>query len=422
MLKFLPENWPAMRRLVEESNERFVPEQPDLRAGTTESFASPRSRFRQICLLVFGMLALLSPAAMAQSTITTTFTNNNGSGMVTFNLQNNNGYDIIITEIGSITGASGLKTAEIYYKTSAINGTPGAITAANGWTLGATGSYTGVANTANTTAQAMITGMSLTIPAGQTYGMAFSTASLRYSTLTAGTYTETAGGVSLITGTNIGWGGVVAPGSPTLGPRGFIGYITFIPAVACTNPVTPGTASATPGSVCTGNNFDLSLTGFSGGTGTVIQWQSSPTGAAGTFTNIPGGTGINYTTSQSSTTFYRASVTCSGGTPAFSNTVQVISPPAFPAGTYTINSALPTGGTNYNSFTAAVNALSCGIAGPVTFNVLPGTNGIYNEQITIPQIGGASATSRVTFNGNGHTLSFASANTNARAVIKLDGA
>ncbi|MBE0641872.1 MAG: hypothetical protein IH599_07540, partial [Bacteroidales bacterium] len=61
--------------------------------------------------------------------------------------------------------------------------------------------------------------------------------------------------------------------------------------------------------------------------------------------------------------------------------------------TYTIgDTAL---GADYPSFNAAIDAmLNCGIGGTVTFNVWPGT---YNEQVTIPEIPGASFSNRVMF-------------------------
>ncbi|MES2688887.1 MAG: T9SS type A sorting domain-containing protein [Bacteroidota bacterium] len=63
-------------------------------------------------------------------------------------------------------------------------------------------------------------------------------------------------------------------------------------------------------------------------------------------------------------------------------------------GAYTINPA-GSGSTNFTTFTAAANSLSCGgISGPVTFTVSPGT---YTEQFTIGSIIGASATNRVEF-------------------------
>ena len=60
-------------------------------------------------------------------------------------------------------------------------------------------------------------------------------------------------------------------------------------------------------------------------------------------------------------------------------------------GTYTIGGA----GADFPSFTAAVAALQTnGISGAVIFNVAEGT---YEEQITIPEIAGTSATNTVTF-------------------------
>jgi gliding motility-associated-like protein len=89
------------------------------------------------------------------------------------------------------------------------------------------------------------------------------------------------------------------------------------------------------------------------------------------------------------------------------------------SGTYTINSTLPTGGSNFNSFTAAVAYLQSGLSGPVVFNVAAGT-GPYNEQIYLNNQIGTTAANTLTFNCNGVTLSFASSNTTSRAGVKLE--
>lgn len=97
---------------------------------------------------------------------------------------------------------------------------------------------------------------------------------------------------------------------------------------------------------------------------------------------------------------------------------QVIAQPL--SGLYTIDPALAPGGTNYQNFTAAAAALGAnGVAAPVTFTVAAGT---YNEQVVLNVITGVSATNTVTFSGNGATLSANPANTNDRAIIKLNGA
>src|SRR5687767_15443870 len=75
------------------------------------------------------------------------------------------------------------------------------------------------------------------------------------------------------------------------------------------------------------------------------------------------------------------------------------------SGTFTINSAVATGGSNFQTFSAAVAFLSGGVNGPVVFNVQSGS-GPYNEQVIINNISGTSATNTITFNCNAVTLSF----------------
>lgn len=95
-------------------------------------------------------------------------------------------------------------------------------------------------------------------------------------------------------------------------------------------------------------------------------------------------------------------------------------------GTYTINSALPTAGTNYQTFGAAVTAMASGVSGPVVFNVVAGS-GPYNEMVTIGNITGASATNTIKFNGNGATVQYtptatyqAAFNLNGAKYVKID--
>ncbi len=90
------------------------------------------------------------------------------------------------------------------------------------------------------------------------------------------------------------------------------------------------------------------------------------------------------------------------------------------SGNYTI------GGTNPNFVTfaeALVGLTQCGINGPVTFNVAAGN---YPEQLTIPEISGASATNTITFKAaNNDSTSVVMnylANASANWIVKLDGA
>lgn len=88
------------------------------------------------------------------------------------------------------------------------------------------------------------------------------------------------------------------------------------------------------------------------------------------------------------------------------------------SGTYTIGGT----GADYPNFTSAVDAIkTCGVAGPITFNVNAGT---YNERVSIPSIPGTSKTSQVKFLGSGASsckITYAGTST-AYSTIFLNGA
>ncbi|MBK0404380.1 T9SS type A sorting domain-containing protein [Adhaeribacter sp. BT258] len=194
---------------------------------------------------------------------------------------------------------------------------------------------------------------------------------------------------------------------------------TITPNTPCTTPPTPGTATASVTSICSNTNFNLNVAGTSYGLGQTYQWEKSATGTApwtpvGTPAAIP-----YFTTSQTSTNFYRLAVTCSGQT-AYTNSVQVYTNPTPLAGTYTIDKNSASTTTNFTSFQALIEELACrGISAPVTVNVATGS-GPYNEQIILTNITGISATNTLTFNGNGNKIAFAPSSAN-RAVVQLDG-
>ncbi|HYF31634.1 MAG TPA: gliding motility-associated C-terminal domain-containing protein [Chitinophagaceae bacterium] len=195
-----------------------------------------------------------------------------------------------------------------------------------------------------------------------------------------------------------------------------MGAWEFFPG-GCTIPPIPGVATATPDTVCVNTNVALKLAGNSTGIGQTYRWETSAS-AGGPFTPI--GDVLNNPDTvivSSITQYYRVAVTCSGNT-AYSTPVLVVVNPALPAGTYTINKAQVTGGTNFQSFNDAKAAMNCGIAGPVVFNVVAGS-GPYLEQLILDSIAGASSVNTITFNGNGNTIAYSSSNTNERAVIKL---
>lgn len=189
----------------------------------------------------------------------------------------------------------------------------------------------------------------------------------------------------------------------------------FTPPTACTGtPVAGSIAGATE--VCSGNTTTLSLCGATVATGLTYQWLSSTGG--GPFQPIAGANSATYTPPPiTTTTSYTVTISC-GAQSATASPLTVTVPALFPGGIYTINGANPTGGTNFQTFADAVEAISCGISSAVIFNV---TNAAYDEQISIPQIPNASSTNTITFNGNGATLQ-AAPTTSLRHIIQLNGA
>jgi hypothetical protein len=216
-----------------------------------------------------------------------------------------------------------------------------------------------------------------------------------------------------------------------------IGAYEFVP-ITCTNPPVAGTASVTPSSgICLEAPITLDLTGNSQIGTLTFQWQSSPTGLPGTWVNIgPILYSPQFNTVTGTNTHYRAEVRCGAGAPSYSTETQVTLNAVVLAGTYTISNGLPTAtpspnynpGDNFNSFADAVTAMSCGITGPVVFNVMPGsTSGVYNEQVKIPYIRNSSAVNTITFQSNSGVPASANLTYSATAAatnytLRLEGA
>lgn len=92
------------------------------------------------------------------------------------------------------------------------------------------------------------------------------------------------------------------------------------------------------------------------------------------------------------------------------------------SGTYTISSNTSQN-PDYTSFSAAATALATGVSGQVVFEVAPGT---YEEYVTLNNINGTSATSRVIFRGMGADNQQVVVTSNAgftdNSTLKLAGA
>ncbi len=128
-------------------------------------------------------------------------------------------------------------------------------------------------------------------------------------------------------------------------------------AAVCSGTPTAGTASASPTSGNSGTSITLSLSGSSVSGGLSYQWQSSPTGVSGTFTNIAGAITPTYTfTGLTANTWYQCVVTCPTFTTATSTSTAV---------TFTLpaSSCIPTSSSNPCSYYAGTSGAPFTVTG-----------------------------------------------------------
>ena len=308
-------------------------------------------------------------------------------------------------------------TAEVFYNTTKVNGNPGgaaSINATNGWISLGTAPMTGLTTTSTSPiVQDIPVPVNLYLAAGDTIGVALQFTSNVYPTNSIVQPTYTDGTVTIVADLSSAF--TYNTTANAYSPRQVNGGVTYILATPCSGAPTAGIASA-PTNVCANQQFNLSLSGQTVGTGLTYQWLSAPS-ATGPWTPISGATSFTEAVSQTTDTYYACEVVCTNSSLADTTiAVFVQTNPNLPGGTYTIGAS-----GNYPNFTAAVAAMSCGIAGPVVFNVLTGS-GPFNEQIIIPQIINSSTTNTVTFNGNGETITYASTGSSDNFVIRLDDA
>jgi len=401
----------------------------------------PFSRLLLLLIISIGSVHLYAQTSVINTTVGNNFSNNDGNGLVIFNFQNNNSYDVIITDIEAMVSVAGSTTADVWISNTPLSGNAysGGVSTTTGWSLAARQTFVGVANTTTLNMQPIITGASITIPANSIYAICIAAYNgtagrLRYHTMVAPNIPATtisAGGCSILMGNgnagtlnNTSFGAPALPSETTAtysNAKAFIGKISFFPALACTTPPDAGMAIASPATpICPGSNVLLNLVGNSTGLGQTYIWQKSTNAAPPySWSDITtSSTVTQVTVTPSSTALYRVAVTCGSAT-VYSDSVEVIVNQGLAGGSYSINGNLPTSGTNFQTFSDAVNAMACGILGPVTFNVEPMT---YNEQFTIPAIAGTSTINTVKFKGNLATLSFNSTSSTNKAGIWLNGA
>jgi hypothetical protein len=298
------------------------------------------------------------------ATPTTPMAGGNGNNLVAFNVRNNNAYPVPFSSISSNTFGSGAVTSRVFYKTTAIAGNPGPISVANGWNQFGAGASTVTAGTNNL----LISGLSLVLPAGATYGIALDMSGATFPAYTNGTGTVVAysnGGVDIITDGNVGWGGPIAPGTPANNPRNFNGSVSFIGTGTgtCTSPArtvvvtvnTPTTITTQPvnQTICTDKVATFTVVPAGSGPFT-YQWQVSTNSGNDPWTNITNG-GVY-----------------SGATTA---TLTITAPPVSMSGNHyrvIINGAAPCGSVTSLNRILTVNPLPVINITPLYSSLLPG--------------------------------------------------
>ncbi len=235
---------------------------------------------------VYTYQARVNSLPPAPTTVAMSNTATSTNATITFNFKNNNSYPVIISDIASMCNFTGATNVSAYYNTVAVNGPPSAITVANGWNQFGSASITSIGFP---NVQPFMSGLSLVVPAGATYGMLVSAVlptnavNIVYSNA-PGQLIASAGGCDIITGPNIGYSGLPVPAAPTVTPRFFIGSLTFSPSItACTSPARsvvvtvnqPIAITTQPinAVVCTDKiaSFSVAVTG----TTPSYQWQES---------------------------------------------------------------------------------------------------------------------------------------------------
>lgn len=393
-------------------------------------------------LSFFAALLFTAQLSFAQLTLnstvgTTGYTNGNSSGsnsFVTFVVQNNSGGAIILTDVGRyVSTAYNGTVSEIWYSSTSLSGT--VALAAPTWTMISQATLAGI-----TTSGGVVnvnSNLNFFMPQGAIYRFAaYTTGTNAYSGTGVGSCTPntlTSNGVSLIMG-DYQIAGAYVGYAATNNPRFFTGSITWMPVASAPN--NAGVQSIdSPYVFCSGaQNVVATIRNFGNNAIDSVDVNWSVNGVVQT--------PLHYTMpidTFSASGNYTAQVTL--GSFSFPSTLSELkvwtSLPNGIVDTANGNDTMVTyvqpslygnyiiGGSNpdFPTFTDAVNALnSFGVCSAVTFLV---ADGVYNEQISIGDVVGASATNTITFTSvSGNTsncqLQFAGTTAN-NYVVKLNG-
>ncbi len=166
------------------------------------------------------------------------------------------------------------------------------------------------------------------------------------------------------------------PASP---PSGTITYnrpniqLDFVSLIPCAGMPDPGTATISATTGCVGASFTLGDSGVSVGSGISYQWQSSSS-SSGPWTDVPGGTTVNFSTSVTADTYFQLYVNCTNsGESATSNVVSYsVTGNACECGTYPAVFASSTADEEITNVTVGTmsNSSTCSTLAPGTGSVL----------------------------------------------------
>lgn len=104
-----------------------------------------------------------------------------------------------------------------------------------------------------------------------------------------------------------------------------IDNVSVTATIGCSGTPSHATAAASPTSLWSGSSSTLSLSGYSSGAGITYQWQSSATGATGSYSNISGATNTSYIASSiTATKYYRCYTRCTNSGLADTSNVRSV--------------------------------------------------------------------------------------------------
>lgn len=347
----------------------------------------------------------------------------NGSGGVAFNLQVTQ--PILLTDLGVIFTGGANTAYEFWINMNSPVAGPPTVNTANGWTMFQSG-------TAAAAGPNIPTNVPLNTPmmlSPGTYGMHVN-ANVTYTTWnTSLPATFTNGAVSIITGTNVGYGGS-AP-NPTFHPRGFTGYVTYIPASMAPNDAS--LSNVLVENYCAGDSVEiygvLSNYGINQIDTCTVNWMidgvSQPAVVNYTLLDTFGGTNPTSDTILLGTTVLSSAASIVVYSSMPNNVVDTVNGNdtsmlnIYPSlsGVYTVGNAT----ADFMSLSNAVEALdSLSMCGDVTFDILDGT---YTDQV---QIGDVTGIHTLTIKSQSNDASLVEINFNNpfanNYVIGLDGA